>query len=178
MALGQIAAGKARGWNDASAAPAGTEPPTGVEPVPGAHLVTLRCGYCHHGIYVGGGKVVHYAGYLHSRHPGLVEEVDLAEFAAGRQVWIDASPAPVYPSHEVVRRARSRLNEHRYRLLTNNCEHFSAWCLCGESRSKQVQAWLAHPRSALLGAVRLCKALHQGEPSASRPVLPGWQLSP
>ncbi len=127
------------------------------------------------------GEVVHYAGYLRSLHPGLEEEVDLAGFAAGQQVWIDASQAPVYPSHEVVRRARSRLNEDRYRLLTNNCEHFSAWCLCGESRSKQVQAWLAQPRSALLGAVRLCKAFQQCGPSASRPgaalVHPGWQLS-
>src|SRR5438445_1741992 len=34
--------------------------------VPGAHLVTLRCGYCHHGIYVGDRKVVHYAGYCHA----------------------------------------------------------------------------------------------------------------
>ena len=28
----------------------------------GAHLVTPRCGYTHHGIHVGDGQVVHYMG--------------------------------------------------------------------------------------------------------------------
>src|ERR1700746_783770 len=32
------------------------------EPLLGSHIVTPRFGYLHHGIYVGGGKIVHYAG--------------------------------------------------------------------------------------------------------------------
>ena len=32
------------------------------EPALGTHLVASRRGYTHHGIYVGGGMVVHYAG--------------------------------------------------------------------------------------------------------------------
>jgi Lecithin retinol acyltransferase len=46
----------------------------------------------------------------------------------------------------VVVRARSRLGEDRYRLTTNNCEHFCHWCLTGEPRSAQVDrlvGWLA-----------------------------------
>lgn len=39
---------------------------------------------------------------------------------------------------EVARRARSRLGENRYNLLTNNCEHFCEWCVRGEHRSYQV----------------------------------------
>ncbi|HEY3657444.1 MAG TPA: hypothetical protein VGL34_20920 [Steroidobacteraceae bacterium] len=40
-------------------------------------------------------------------------------------------------------------------LLTNNCEHFCEWCLCGTARSFQVEAWLARPRLTLLATLRL-----------------------
>ena len=40
---------------------------------PGTHLVTSRRGYAHHGIYVGGGMVVHYAGLCQLLHSGPVE---------------------------------------------------------------------------------------------------------
>jgi Lecithin retinol acyltransferase len=56
---------------------------------------------------------------------------------------------------EVVRRARSRIGEDNYRLLTNNCEHFCEWCLRGEPRSYQVEARLALPLRALQAAQRL-----------------------
>jgi hypothetical protein len=56
---------------------------------------------------------------------------------------------------EVICRARSRVGEDRYRLLTNNCEHFCEWCLCGTARSFQVEAWLARPRRTLLATLRL-----------------------
>ncbi|MBP4061169.1 lecithin retinol acyltransferase family protein [Aeromonas sp. Prich7-2] len=36
----------------------------------GAHLVTPRTGYDHHGIYVGNGKVVHYAGFARGFNTG------------------------------------------------------------------------------------------------------------
>jgi hypothetical protein len=42
-----------------------------------------------------------------------------------------------------VSRARSRLGENRYRLLTNNCEHFSEWSRFGTSRSPQVERLLS-----------------------------------
>jgi hypothetical protein len=51
-----------------------------------------------------------------------------------------------------VERARSRLGESRYRILTNNCAHFCAWALRDERQSRQV-AWIrAIPRT-------LCRAL-------------------
>ena len=49
------------------------------EPALGAHLVTGRSGYEHHGIYVGDGKVVHYAGFAQSMHRGAIEETTLQE---------------------------------------------------------------------------------------------------
>jgi hypothetical protein len=46
----------------------------------------------------------------------------------------------------VIRRARSRIGENGYRLLSNNCEHFCEWCLHGEPRSEQVERALVLPR--------------------------------
>lgn len=131
------------------------------EPVPGAHLITQRSGYAHHGIYVGGGKVVHYAGFDGSAHRAPIGEVTLEEFAAGHAITVWPHPCPKYVGAEAVRRARSRLGENRYRLLTNNCEHFCAWCLFGESRSEQVHACFTRPNAAwraLLCLISACVA--------------------
>ena len=75
----------------------------------GAHLVTQRRGYEHHGIYVGNGRVVHYAGFATSTQRGPVEEVELARFTAGHPLSIRATPRARYIGDEAVRRARSRL---------------------------------------------------------------------
>ncbi len=119
--------------------------PTGETPPLAAHVVTLRSGYTHHGIHVGEGRVVHYAGFARGLSLGPVEEVSLAEFADGRPVWVRPCTNPRFDPTEVIRRAHSRLGENRYRVLSNNCEHFSEWCLRGEARSLQVEAlraWL------------------------------------
>ena len=109
----------------------------GEEPPLAAHLTSRRGIYRHHGIYVGNGRVIHYAGLARGLRPGPVEEVSLEQFARGRQVCVRTDPAR-FDRAEVVRRARRRLGEAQYRLLTNNCEHFCQWCLCGDSRSDQV----------------------------------------
>ncbi len=124
------------------------------EPELGSHLVTPRRGYLHHGIYVGSGKVVHYAGLAHGLRRGPVEEVPLARFTGGRPVWVRSNSAPDFDCGEVIRRALSRVGEDCYRLLTNNCEHFCEWCLRGEPRSFQVEAWLARPGRVLRATLR------------------------
>ena len=128
------------------------------EPALGAHLITQRRGYEHHGIYVGGGKVIHYAGFAKSAHRGPVEEVALEAFADGHAVAVRPHPFPKYTAEQTVLRARSRLGENHYRLLTNNCEHFCAWCLLGESRSEQVHACLTHPRTGMHALLCLASA--------------------
>ena len=120
-----------------------------LDPPIGSQIVTPRWGYLHHGIYVGDGKVVHYAGLCFGIHRGPVEEVTLSRFAGGRLVWIRSDGASMFDPQETVRRARSRLGEDRYRLLTNNCEHFCEWCLRGTPRSRQVEELLRQPRRAL-----------------------------
>lgn len=129
----------------------------------GAHLVTERRGYAHHGIYIGEGKVVHYAGFAGSLHRGPVEEVSLEHFAAGHAVSVKANPCARYVGREAVARARSRLGEDDYRLLTNNCEHFCSWCLLGQARSEQVEACLHHPAVAVHTVVVLLRTLIETE---------------
>jgi hypothetical protein len=113
------------------------------EPPLGAHLITSRRGYTHHGIYVGHSRVVHYSGLSGFWQCGPVEDVSLSQFAAGRSLQIIDRERPAYSPREIVRRARSRIGENDYRVLTNNCEHFCNWCVCGVSRNAQAQRnWL------------------------------------
>lgn len=140
---------------DAAMSPDLQPPSHADEPPLGAHLVSRRAGYSHHGIYVGGGHVVHYAGLCVSLHRGPIEEVTLERFAAGYEVAIVAHPGAAFAGREAVARARSRLGEDRYRLLSNNCEHFCTWCVDGKGRSEQVRACIAHP----LAGLRVMRAL-------------------
>ena len=116
------------------------------EPPLGAHLVTPRLGFAHHGIYVGGDRVVHYGVPVYQLPRGPVEEVSLARFKQGHAVWIRFHLAVAFAPQEVIRRARSRLGEDRYRLLSNNCEHFCEWCLHDEHRSYQIERLLLLPQ--------------------------------
>lgn len=138
----------------------------------GAHLVTPRLGYTHHGIYVGNGRVVHYAGLSRSWLRGPVEEVSLEQFAGGREVIVRKHRHPRYRAADIVARARSRLGEDAYRLTSNNCEHFCAWCVSGVGTSEQVEAiarWFSQLRdsavswwSDALGASRVARAVAAG----------------
>jgi len=139
----------------------------------GSHLITARLGYTHHGVYTGGGKVVHYAGLSRSLHRGPVQEVTLADFAHGHAVWTRQNPGARFAGAEVVHRAYSRLGEDRYRLMSNNCEHFCMWCLYGESRSDQIDVWKSRAIDALLACVRALRRLTvttSGSVSMTRPV--------
>jgi hypothetical protein len=109
------------------------------EPALGAHLETPRLGYRHHGVYIGGGRVVHYAGFSSRWRAGPIEEVPLSSFALGHPVRVVDHADRTYLPREVVARARSRVGERNYRLLSNNCEHFSNWCVSGLSLSAQVE---------------------------------------
>ena len=120
----------------------------------GAHIVSPRRGYTHHGIYVGHGNVVQYRGLARSLRSGPVEEVVLTQFAQGCPVWVRSEASPCFGSDEVV-----RVGEDRYHLLTNNCEHFCEWCLRAEHRSYQVDGWLSCPWRALQMTISLMAKL-------------------
>jgi hypothetical protein len=94
----------------------------GDEPALACHLGTTRTLYSHHGIYVGNGRVIHYAGLSHGWRRGPVENVSLEYFAHGRGIRV-RQDRPRVDRREVVARARSRLGERRYGILTNNYVH-------------------------------------------------------
>ena len=114
-----------------------------------AHLITEQVGYSHHGIYVGDGYVMHYSGMSRWWCAGPVQEVSLTDFSGGRAIWVRPHLNPRFDAQEVIRRARSRLGEDCYRILSNNCEHFCEWCLQGKSRSRQVETLRGQPRRLL-----------------------------
>jgi hypothetical protein len=105
----------------------------------GTHLTSQRRAYVHHGIYAGAGRVIHYAGFHRAFRRGPVEETSVELFARGRGVQALPASAVQFGGAEAVARARARLGENRYRVWSNNCEHFVHWCLSGTSRSTQVE---------------------------------------
>jgi hypothetical protein len=111
------------------------------ELAPGTPVVSPRWGYLHHGIYAGGGRVIHYAGFNRPLRRGAVEEVPWSRFARGRRVWAARHVCARFDPDTVVARARSRIGEDHYRFWSNNCEHFVSWCVAGVNRSAQVEAW-------------------------------------
>jgi hypothetical protein len=109
----------------------------------GAHLVTRRSGYTHHGIYVGDARVIHYAGLSHGLHAGPIEEIDLKAFRGGQTTWVRHHDSPLFTPEDAILRARTRLHEEGYCFVANNCEHFVWWCIMGEHASPQVDRGVA-----------------------------------
>lgn len=124
------------------------------QPKLGAHIVTPRLGYTHHGIYVGNGRVVHYSGLAKDLKPGAITEITLDAFTLGKKFIIKSHAQP-FSTQQVVRRARSRIGENNYSVFANNCEHFCNWCIEGDHSSAQVDrgAAVAAPSLATTTAI-------------------------
>jgi len=131
-------------------------------PPPGAHLITPWLGYTHHGLYVGDGKVIQYGALKYDFIRKPVEEVTIGSFAEGRAVFVVTHAQECFDARKAIDRARSRLGEKQYRLLSNNCEHFVEWCLHDEHRSFEVETALNFPRwfgeRILAAALRFAKS--------------------
>jgi len=87
--------------------------------------------YTHHAIYVGGGKVLHYANI--DANTICIHEVTFEEFAEGYPVYrMSRVESPLrYSPEEAIRRAYSRKCESEYNLAINNCENYVRWCRNG-----------------------------------------------
>ncbi|MEO1467079.1 MAG: lecithin retinol acyltransferase family protein [Cyanobacteria bacterium J06633_1] len=98
----------------------------------------LKGVYKHYGIDCGDGTVIHY------RKPSeVIEQTSYATFSQGNPTYVaEYSKGFGYIPDVVVARAKSRLGEKDYNLLSNNCEHFACWCKTGISDSKQIRNYL------------------------------------
>ncbi|MBL0225254.1 MAG: lecithin retinol acyltransferase family protein [Geobacteraceae bacterium] len=105
----------------------------------GAHIITPRAGYTHHGIYIGDNLVIHYSGLAVELSAGSIEIISLESFQSGREVKVRKYKNPKYGGKIAVDRAKSRLGEDKYDLHGNNCEHFCTWVITGGSSSQQVE---------------------------------------
>jgi Lecithin retinol acyltransferase len=111
--------------------------------------------YKHYGIDCGDGTVIHY------RKPReIIEQTSLATFSRGNPVYVaEYSEGFGYIPDVVVERAKSRLGENNYNLLSNNCEHFTSWCKTGISDSKQLRNYL--PAITTLDLSKLYEPIQQ-----------------
>ncbi|VVM39720.1 hypothetical protein PS662_02908 [Pseudomonas fluorescens] len=142
----------------------------------GDHLVSVRCGYTHHGIYIGAGEVLHYSGFGDSVS-GPICRVSLEKFSGGMPTVVKPHLFAVHDAEERIARGYTRLGENSYNLVTNNCEHFVNWCIDGTTTSEQVRSVLsvagskvAHiipGGSAVVTALAVGSALKNGFDAAS-----------
>lgn len=99
--------------------------------------------YTHHGIYIGGQQVIHYAGYANGLSSS---DADKRVSLVSLEKFRDTQPVQVrqhlgrFSRTAVVQRAKSRLGENEYSLLMRNCEHFATWCWTDVEHSEQVDA--------------------------------------
>ena len=128
-----------------------------------------RTGYWHVGVYIGNDEVIHFSSLHSdtSSSDNKIIKTSLLQFLRNQKRYEkvkfplpDAPPASskedpleyffkdylfhnpdykLYPAHQVVERAKSRLGEGNYDLISNNCEHFAIWCKTGISHSKQIE---------------------------------------
>ncbi|WP_434347634.1 lecithin retinol acyltransferase family protein [Myxococcus virescens] len=109
----------------------------------GDHLRSTRGVYTHHGIYVGEGQVVHYAGdRAKDADSARVRLGTLEQFADGQPIEV-VPYGTCLPPIEVVMRAHSLLGEARYNLVLRNCEHLATLAKVGVPFSTQVREVLA-----------------------------------
>ena len=110
--------------------------------VPGDHIAWhQKLAYWHHALITkisrfdpNRMKVIHYTGP--DQATGVVRE-EWHKISREHELYcIDYNAS--LPADEVLARARSRLGEKKYCLLSNNCEHFARWCKTGLHESDQV----------------------------------------
>lgn len=117
--------------------------------------------YRHFGIYIGKGKVIHYAApnsdmdmenaYVHEttlthfREDDDVYEMDFSRSYKSCRLWryiVRCRDYKLQSPEQTVLRAKSRLGEAKYNPISNNCEHFALWCKTNVSESQQVDKLL------------------------------------
>ena len=94
----------------------------------------------HSGIFVGNGRVIHFTTIDKNdanTENAVIHESSFEDFALNCRVRVINFPESFSPE-ETVERARSRLGEKGYDIISNNCDHFATWCKTGKNMSMQV----------------------------------------
>lgn len=79
----------------------------------------------HHGIYESYGRVIEYDGER-------IRRSTLNEFLGSSHYLYRVDSQAIYSPDRIVQRAKSRIGENQYSLISNNCEHFARWCRNGD----------------------------------------------
>jgi hypothetical protein len=114
-------------------------------PSKGDVIWAFRFPYFHCGVYEDENSVIHFApdekNGSKSKESAIIHITSLEEFTHGSPVSvIEFTNEKCFPPDEVIKRARSRLNETGYSLSLNNCDHFATWCKTGKKHSIQVDS--------------------------------------
>jgi hypothetical protein len=90
--------------------------------------------YCHMGVYVGGGMVIHFNGEKQKSRNAVLRKEPLARFAQGKPVRLHAAPRNAAHARAVCAAAEQHLRDaengfnNRYDFVRNNCENFCVNC--------------------------------------------------
>ena len=105
----------------------------------GDHLYVHRLRrFTHHGIDCGDGTVIHYV--VGWGRPRRVERTSYDAFALRSEIFV-RSYRNRLSVDEIFANAESRLGQHGYHLVRNNCEHLATWASTGVPASSQVRGW-------------------------------------
>jgi Lecithin retinol acyltransferase len=90
--------------------------------------------YCHMGVYVGGGMVIHFNGEKQKTRHAVLHRATLEKFADGKPVTLHAAPKNAAHAQAVCAAAERHCHDeqngfnHRYDFVSNNCESFCVRC--------------------------------------------------
>ena len=114
----------------------------------GSVIYTKRPLYKHYGVYIGGGRVVHFAakkGYETNAKEAFIQETTIENFLKGDELFVEKEICGSFSAAEVVARAKGEVGRQKgeYSLVFNNCEHFAHWSKYGKKKSAQVEVAVA-----------------------------------
>lgn len=114
--------------------------------------------YEHFGIYIGYGKVIDFSSDSIFKENSIRERT-LENFLEESQFFYfydfniesnEFSEKDTSTPEETVNKAKSKLGDKGYNLLTNNCEHFAIWCKTGVHQSRQIDKFLGCVKDSVI----------------------------
>ena len=104
----------------------------------GDHIYVELGLYSHHGVDLGDGTAIDFAGEEGGKAVACIRQVTLMELGQGSPIRVRAYGTR-FSAEETVERAVSMIGRSGYDLYSNNCEHFASWCVTCEHSSAQVE---------------------------------------